>query len=309
MSFVAALIIPYLSEEEAFHILVRFFNGVMRDFYGVGMKELQLRVFQLKKFVEDLFPKLHKHLNDIELDTSIFTSPWFLTVFAYHFSDEVATRILDVIFFQGLEAFFSIALAIFQIIQDDLLECTENSQAMSYFRNETKTKIDVDTLMSTANRISISPSQLANFKQQFENEFKPTVISQFNPDETPEKKLKDPRWVVKKYKLKERISNLEDDLAHIKQELHYNKDKNEEEKRQTINHLKDLADRESSSQEKYHQQELRLLQLEKENQNQKQQIAQYSTLNQHFTQQISLLNSELRDLRWQNNPKNSIQFS
>eukprot|EP01132_Coremiostelium_polycephalum_P000894 gene894-1118_t len=308
ISFVGSILITRLSEEEVFHILLRLLEGVMRDFYIVGMRGLKLRLYQLGRFVKELFPKLHNHLIAIDLDLMIFASPWFLTAFSYHLTEECSIRIIDAILLQGIEAFFSIGLAIFQIIETDLLNCTDSSQAMEYFRCNAKTTIDVNTLMDTASRITISPNQLSLFMQQFEAETKPSIPTEFNPDIQPKEKKKDPNWVVKKYKLKERICNLEDDLAVTKQELHYTRDKNEEEKFELVKHLQELSDHESVIIEQKRQIEILYQNLLLENEALKKKYLAEVEMNKFVTLETNKLRSQLEAELWKNNPKKSIQF-
>jgi len=309
ISFVGSILITKLGEEEVFHILVRLLEGVMRDFYIVGMKGLILRLYQLGKLVKDLFPKLHKHLEAIEMDLMVFASPWFLTAFSYHLSEECSVRIIDVILLQGIEAFFSIGLAIFQIIQDDLLDCSDSAQCMEYFRCNAKTKIDVTTLMNTASRISVSSSQLAQFKQQFEQESKHTVPSKFNPDQEPREKKKDPDWVVKKYKLKERISNLEQDLALMKQEFHYTREKYEEEKHEMMKHLQEVTDRETILMEQKKQSDTQYQAMARENEVLRVKQSDNATLIDFLSSELNKSQQSIQQELWaKSNPKKSITF-
>ncbi|EFA81304.1 RabGAP/TBC domain-containing protein [Heterostelium album PN500] len=310
ISFVGSILITRVPEEETFHILLRLLEGVMRDFYTVGMMGLKLRLFQLSKFVQDLFPKLHKHLEQIDLDYTIFASPWFMTAFSYHLSEECSVRILDVILLQGVEAFFSVGLAIFQIIEDDLLKCTDSSQAMEYFRCNAKANIDVSTLMDIASRITVSPHQLANFKSQFEAlNTKPSIPTEFNPDQQPKEKMKDPNWVVKKYKLKEYINILEEDLAIIKRELHETHKKNEEEKIELVKHLQELSDRESHLIEQKRMSDTNYQMLLQENEELKKKLHKSEECNNFLADQMRVLRSKVTQELWNNNPKNSIQWT
>ncbi|EGG17355.1 RabGAP/TBC domain-containing protein [Cavenderia fasciculata] len=305
ISFVGSIMVQKVQEEETFHILLRLLEGVMRDFYTIGMRGLKLRVYQISKLVQELFPKLHQHLEKIDLDYTIFASPWFLTAFSYHLSEECVERIIDIILLQGVEAFFSVGLAIFQIIQDDLLACADNSQVMEYFRTNAKEKIDPITLMDTAGRIGISSKQLYVFQQQFEREQKPNIPSEFNPDQTPKEKMKDPNWVVKKYKLKERINNLEEDLAVMKHDMHHTVKRYEEEKIQLVRHLQDVTDRESGllQAEVNYQNSLR------DNQDLKSKLQQAEELNRYLAEEMRKMRTQMDNQIWNNNPKKSIQWS
>ncbi|GAM26510.1 hypothetical protein SAMD00019534_096850 [Acytostelium subglobosum LB1] len=309
ISFIGCILITRVPEEETFHILLRLLEGVMRDFYIIGMRGLKLRLFQLSRLMRELFPKLHKHLESIELDYTIFASPWFMTAFAYHLSEECAVRILDVILLQGIEAFFSVGLAIFQTIEGDLLECEDSSQAMEFFRCNAKQRIEINALMDTAARIHISASQLANFAAQFEQENpKPVIPSEFNPEAAAPEKVRNPNWVVKKYKMKEYTSNLEEDLAVMKRELYSSMLRNDEERAELSKHLQDLAEHESSLLQERAILEVNNQQLSKENQKLREQLQKASSCNEYLAKEMHQLRAKVDKEVWTKNPKQEIKW-
>ncbi|GAM29042.1 hypothetical protein SAMD00019534_122180 [Acytostelium subglobosum LB1] len=299
ISFVGSIIITKVPEEETFHILVRLLEGVMRDFYTIGMRGLKLRLFQLSRLVRDLFPKLHSHLEKIDLDFTIFASPWFMTAFSYHLSEECVVRILDVILLQGIEAYFSVGLAIFQMIESDVINCTDSAQVMDYFRSHAKEKIDVGTLMDIASRIHVSSNQLDAFAQQFEmdNSGTPHIPTTFDPNKQPKQKAKDPNWVVKKYKLLEKVHHLEQELANKKLEFYHITRKNEEEKLELVRRLQLLSERESSLVEQNREATLKGQQLLKENEVLKEKLLESERCNNYLVDNFNQLRKNHQNIK------------
>ena len=50
---------------------------------------------------------------------------WFITMFAYSFNFDVLVRLWDLVLIKGSKILFRISLAIFHIMQEDLLQCDD----------------------------------------------------------------------------------------------------------------------------------------------------------------------------------------
>ena len=68
----------------------------LRELYNNGFENLQLRFYQLRRLIEEFLPDLHAHFKSEGVETHMFASQWFLTIFSAKFSLEVAYRAMDV---------------------------------------------------------------------------------------------------------------------------------------------------------------------------------------------------------------------
>ena len=54
---------------------------------------------------------------------SMVTLQWFTTLFSYSFNFDVLKRLWDLFFIKGSKILFRISLAIFHLMEDELLQC------------------------------------------------------------------------------------------------------------------------------------------------------------------------------------------
>ena len=67
-------------------------------------------------------PKLAAHFQACSFDPTMLTLQWFTCLFAYNFNAAILMRIWDVFIIKGPKMLFRIALAIFHLLQSDLLK-------------------------------------------------------------------------------------------------------------------------------------------------------------------------------------------
>ncbi|KAG9301327.1 hypothetical protein G9A89_004079 [Geosiphon pyriformis] len=183
ISFVVGPLLLQMPDEEAFCVLVRlmtFYN--MRGHFLPGMDGLQLRLFQFDRLVEEMLPKLHQHLQAQGIDSSMYASQWFMTLFAYKFPLSLVLRIYDAIFTEGLEALFRFSIALLKRNEDrlvhmefeTLLEFLKSGLYTSYQINDLPTKsgtketeYNTNEFVQDAYSIRITIKRLNKYQQQF----------------------------------------------------------------------------------------------------------------------------------------------
>ncbi|XP_040821978.1 TBC1 domain family member 1 isoform X2 [Ochotona curzoniae] len=113
LSFVAGILLLHMSEEEAFRMLkFLMFDMGLRKQYRPDMIILQIQMYQLSRLLHDYHRDLYNHLEEHEIGPSLYAAPWFLTVFASQFPLGFVARVFDMIFLQGSEVIFKVALSL-----------------------------------------------------------------------------------------------------------------------------------------------------------------------------------------------------
>ncbi|XP_030881704.1 TBC1 domain family member 1 [Leptonychotes weddellii] len=72
----------------------------------------QIQMYQLSRLLHDYHRDLYNHLEEHEIGPSLYAAPWFLTVFASQFPLGFVARVFDMIFLQGSEVIFKVALSL-----------------------------------------------------------------------------------------------------------------------------------------------------------------------------------------------------
>ncbi|KAL9271324.1 Ecotropic viral integration site 5 protein-like protein [Drosera capensis] len=124
MGFIAGLLLLYMSEEDAFWLLVALLKGAvhapMEGLYLAGLPLVQQYLFQFDQLVREYLPKLGEHFSEEMINPSMYASQWFITVFSYSFPFHLALRIWDVFLNEGVKIVFKVGLALLKNYQDDL---------------------------------------------------------------------------------------------------------------------------------------------------------------------------------------------
>ncbi|KAK6024859.1 TBC domain protein, partial [Ostertagia ostertagi] len=96
LSFLAASLLLHMSEEQAFCTLVKImYDYQLRDLFKLGFDSLHLRFYQLSRLLEEYESSLASHLEHIGVETHMYASQWFLTLFTAKFPLQMVFFIID----------------------------------------------------------------------------------------------------------------------------------------------------------------------------------------------------------------------
>jgi hypothetical protein len=111
-----------MPEEEAFVTFIKLmFDINVREMFKAGFADLQLKFFQLGRLIEELLPDLHAHFQELRIETHMFASQWFLTLFAAKFPLVTTYRVFDVLLSEGTIVLYQLSLALLKLAKKDLL--------------------------------------------------------------------------------------------------------------------------------------------------------------------------------------------
>lgn len=134
LSFLAATLLLHMPEEQAFCILVKLmYDYRLRDLYKDGFDNLHLRLYQLNKLIEEHLSPLSVHFAEHNIETHMFASQWFLTLFTARFPLFFVFHIIDIFLLQGIDTLFQIAIALLTMYKKDLL-LLDFEGILKYFR-------------------------------------------------------------------------------------------------------------------------------------------------------------------------------
>ncbi|XP_006913851.2 TBC1 domain family member 4 isoform X1 [Pteropus alecto] len=133
ISFVAGVLLLHMSEEQAFEMLkFLMYDLGFRKQYRPDMMSLQIQMYQLSRLLHDYHRDLYNHLEENEISPSLYAAPWFLTLFASQFPLGFVARVFDIIFLQGTEVIFKVALSLLSSQETLIMEC-ENFESIVEF--------------------------------------------------------------------------------------------------------------------------------------------------------------------------------
>ncbi|XP_060047507.1 TBC1 domain family member 4 isoform X3 [Erinaceus europaeus] len=143
ISFVAGVLLLHMSEEQAFEMLkFLMYDLGFRKQYRPDMMSLQIQMYQLSRLLHDYHRDLYNHLEENEISPSLYAAPWFLTLFASQFPLGFVARVFDIIFLQGTEVIFKVALSLLSNQETLIMECESFENIVEFLKS---TLLDMNT--------------------------------------------------------------------------------------------------------------------------------------------------------------------
>jgi len=168
MGFLAALFLMYMTEEDAFWLLVAVFSDKnkwkMRGLFTDGLPLLQQRFFQLEKLIEMFCPALAKKLAQAEIHPSCYATKWFMTGFAHVLPFPAVVRIWDMYLYEGNKIIFRIAIQCLKENEGALLKLNlkDQDQQEEFYKvlQSVDQRIEAEQLVKDALNLKLTTSQI-----------------------------------------------------------------------------------------------------------------------------------------------------
>ena len=135
MNIVVAALLIYTSETQAFFLLSALCDRLLPGYYSKDMYGTLLDQKVFESLVEKTMPVLWDHLVKSDVQLSVVSLPWFLSLYINSMPLSFAFRVLDVFFLEGPKVLFQIGLAILRINGEELLDVTDDGSFISILKS------------------------------------------------------------------------------------------------------------------------------------------------------------------------------
>ena len=125
----------YMSEQQAFSVLSILCDRLLPGYYSMTMFGTLLDQKVFESLVEKTMPILWNHLMKSDVQLSVVSLPWFLSLYINSMPLVFAFRVLDCFFLEGPKVLFQVGLAILRINGEDLLDITDDGNFISVLKN------------------------------------------------------------------------------------------------------------------------------------------------------------------------------
>ncbi|XP_060694475.1 uncharacterized protein LOC132824197 isoform X2 [Hemiscyllium ocellatum] len=118
MSQIAAILLMYLNEEDAFWALSQLLTDqkhAMHGFFIPGFPKLQRFQAHHDQILSKLMPKLKKHMDKEQMSTGIYTTKWFLQCFIERTPFTLTLRLWDIYILEGERVLAAMAYTIMKL--------------------------------------------------------------------------------------------------------------------------------------------------------------------------------------------------
>lgn len=210
-SFLAAVLLLHMPEEQAFSVLVKImFDYGLRELFKQNFEDLHCKFYQLERLMQEYIPDLYNHFLDISLEAHMYASQWFLTLFTAKFPLYMVFHIIDLLLCEGISVIFNVALGLLKTSKDDLL-LTDFEGALKFFRVQLpkryRSEENAKRLMELACNTKISQKKLKKFEKEYH-----TMREQQAQQEDPIERFERENRRLQEANM--RLEQENDDLAH-----------------------------------------------------------------------------------------------
>ena len=156
MNFIAAMFLTFLSEEEAFYLLVVVMNEEpykLRELFGEDMAGTHEVLYIAEKLMAQFLPKLARHMEAENIHVSMFVTQWLLTLYTSTFPFDLVARVWDCFLVEGWKVVYRVMLSLLEEASKDILDMPFE-EILFYFR-EFPSKVDGQHILAQSLKISL----------------------------------------------------------------------------------------------------------------------------------------------------------
>jgi hypothetical protein len=124
-----------MSETQAFFLLSVLCDRLLPGYYSTTMYGTLLDQKVFESLVEKTMPVLNDHLKKFDVQLSVVSLPWFLSLYINSMPLVFAFRVLDVFFLEGPKVLFQVGLAILRINGEELLDAQDDGAFISILKS------------------------------------------------------------------------------------------------------------------------------------------------------------------------------
>ncbi|KAM8750579.1 uncharacterized protein AB9X84_012414 [Acanthopagrus schlegelii] len=132
MSYIAAVLLMQLAEEEAFWALTALLDKpkYLAELFDLSLTKVQHQVKVFDQFLKHRKPKLSQHMESVGVLSVHFVMPWFLTLFSSLPCWDSVLAVWDLIIMHGLSAVFRTALTIMELLEPRLMDLNDEGAVL-----------------------------------------------------------------------------------------------------------------------------------------------------------------------------------
>jgi len=186
MNYIVATFLSFLSEEEAFWLLVVVMNEEpynLRELFSEDMSGTHEMLYIAEKLMKQFFPKLSKHLQREEVRASMFVTQWLMTLYTSSFPLDMVSRVWDSFLVEGWKVVYRTMLGLMKHAEGTLLHLS--FEHILHYLSSFPGKVDGQTIMQESLKIGLKTKHI----QKHANDWQRSAgsCSQDSPSFSPKK--------------------------------------------------------------------------------------------------------------------------
>ncbi|CAH1760803.1 24_t:CDS:10 [Entrophospora sp. SA101] len=156
MGRLAGMMLMQMPVEDSFWLLVATLEKYMVGYFTPKLTQIRINSIVFEQLLIENYPKLAQHLAENDVIPLIYVTPWFMTLFTMTLPWASVLRVWDMFYFEGVNLFYRIGLAIMECSQDYILkECPTSSEILEFLLHIPHEFLTPDLLLEAAFKIKV----------------------------------------------------------------------------------------------------------------------------------------------------------
>uniref|UniRef100_T1J9C7 RUN and TBC1 domain-containing protein 3 n=1 Tax=Strigamia maritima TaxID=126957 RepID=T1J9C7_STRMM len=159
---IAASLLLFLEEEETFWMMCTIVEDLLpASYYNNTLIGVQADQKVLRQLLCSYLPDVDSVLKEHDIELSLITSHWFLTLFANVVHMKILLRIWDIFFYEGSVVLFQLTLGMLKIKEPELKNLENSAQIFNALSDIPGDVEDVDQLLEASFHLASSLTDVA----------------------------------------------------------------------------------------------------------------------------------------------------
>ncbi|CAJ0643845.1 959_t:CDS:10 [Entrophospora sp. SA101] len=156
MGRLVGMMLMQMPVEDSFWLLVATIEKYMVGYFTPNLTQIRINSVIFEQLLIENYPKLAQHLAENDVIPLIYVTQWFMTLFTMTLPWASVLRVWDMFYFEGVNLFYRIGLAIMECSQDYILkECPTSSEILEFLLHIPHEFLTPDLLLEAAFKIKI----------------------------------------------------------------------------------------------------------------------------------------------------------
>ncbi|XP_044256607.1 small G protein signaling modulator 3 homolog isoform X1 [Tribolium madens] len=158
---IAASLLLLLEEEEAFWIMVTIVEDLLpASYYSSTLLGIQADQRVLRTLITNFLPDIDETLKNHDIELSLITLHWFLTLFASAVHMKILLRLWDLFFFEGSIVLFQVTLSMLKMKEPQLKQLENSAQIFNALSDIPGDIDDVEKLFEVSQTLTTSLNEV-----------------------------------------------------------------------------------------------------------------------------------------------------
>uniref|UniRef100_T1JE22 Rab-GAP TBC domain-containing protein n=1 Tax=Strigamia maritima TaxID=126957 RepID=T1JE22_STRMM len=194
MSYIAAMLLLFVTEEEAFWCLVAMMERpkYLHGYFDAQLQKIQLHAQVFNKILQYRMPDLWDHLIIYNVDPLLFVPPWFMTLFTFLPCWETVLFIWDILLFDGIPAIFRVSLSILELLKPKLLDIPDSCSIIMEVQRLSPKIVNIQVLAPVVWTTSIKKWEISCLNAMLIEKFEEQQCEKYNNEENIPDQIKKP---------------------------------------------------------------------------------------------------------------------